>query len=151
MKLIRLRASSVRRLREIEPTPDAEPWVAEVEKYLLEGGAASHRFDPLSAVLLADDDGRVLGAAVHHPASAFPGAQYISAVMIDHRRRGHGLGREFFVAVLADARERSGKRYVIWTVHPQNKSMIALSKSLVADKKEFGIEPDSGYLIFIDP
>jgi GNAT superfamily N-acetyltransferase len=91
----------------------------------------SHRFDPLSAVLLADDDGRVLGAAVHHPACAFPGTQYISALMIDHRRRGQGLGREFFVAVLADARERSGKRYVIWTAHPQNKSMIARSRSLV--------------------
>jgi GNAT superfamily N-acetyltransferase len=151
MKLIRLRASSVRRLREIERTPNAEPWVAEVEAYVLDGGAASHRLDPLSAVLLADDDGHVLGAAVHHPASGFAGAQYISALMIDHRRRGQGLGREFFVAVLADARERSGKAYVIWTVHPQNESMIALSKSLVADKKEFGIEADSGYLIFIDP
>jgi GNAT superfamily N-acetyltransferase len=151
MKLIRLRASSVRRLREIEPTPDAEPWIAEVETYILDGGAASHRFDPLSAVLLADDDGQVLGAAVHHPASAFPGAQYISALMIDHRHRGRGLGRKFFAALLADARERSGKRYLIWTVHPQNVSMIALSRSLVADKKEFGIEADSGYLIFIDP
>jgi GNAT superfamily N-acetyltransferase len=70
---------------------------------------------------------------------------------LDHRHRGHGLGREFFAAVLADARERSGKRYLIWTVHPQNVSMTALSKSLVADKKEFGIEADSGYLIFIDP
>jgi GNAT superfamily N-acetyltransferase len=151
MKLIRLRASSVRRLREIERTPNAEPWVAEVEAYVLDGGAASHRLDPLCAVLLADDDGHVLGAAVHHPASSFAGAQYISALMIDHRRRGQGLGREFFVAVLADARERSGKAYVIWTVHPQNESMMALSKSLVADKKEFGIETDSGYLIFIDP
>ena len=151
MKLIPLRARSVRRLREIERTPNAEPWVAEVEAYVLDGGAASHRFDPLSAVLLADDDGNVLGAAVHHPASAFPGAQYISALMIDHRRRGHGLGREFLVAVLADARERSGKAYAIWTVRPQNESMIALSRSLVADKKEFGIEPNSGYLIFIDP
>jgi GNAT superfamily N-acetyltransferase len=151
MKLIRLRASSVRRLREIEPTPDAEPWIAEVETYILDGGAASRRFDQLSAVLLADDDGQVLGAAVHHPASAFQGAQNISAVMIDHRHRGHGLGREFFAAVLADARERSGKRYLIWTAHPQNESMIALSKSLVADKKEFGIEAASGYLIFIDP
>jgi hypothetical protein len=36
-------------------------------------------------------------------------------------------------------------------VHPQNESMIALSRSFVADKREFGIEPNSGYLIFIDP
>ncbi len=150
MKLVRLRASSVRRLRQIELTPNADPWVAEVEAYLLGGGAASHRAEPLSAVLLADDEGRVLGAAVHHPATGFPGAQYISAVMIDHRRRGNGLGRELFKAVLADARERSGKRYVIWTVHPQNAPMIALSRSVVADHSEFGIEPATGYLIFID-
>jgi GNAT superfamily N-acetyltransferase len=96
-------------------------------------------------VPLADDDGKVLGAAVHHPDSAFPGARHISALMIHHRRRGQGLGREFFVAVLADARERSGKRYVISTLHLQDESMIARSRSLVADKKEFGIESDSGY------
>jgi L-amino acid N-acyltransferase YncA len=151
MKLIRLRANSIRRLKEIERTPSPQTWVAEVESFILDGGAASHRHEPLSAVLLADDDGRVVGAAVHHPSGAFPGAQYISAVLVDHRTRGRGLGRELMAAVIADARDRSSREYVIWLVHPDNVAMVALSRSIVASGTELGHDRRNGYLIFVDP
>jgi GNAT superfamily N-acetyltransferase len=151
VRLIRLRPNTIRRLQEIERTPNADPWVAEVESFILDGGAASHRFEPLSAILLADDDGRLVGAAVHHPDAAYPGAQYISAVLVDHRMRGQGLGRAVFRAVIDDARSSSGRPYVLWVVHPQNLAMIALSREMVAGGVEVGRERNSGYLIFIDP
>lgn len=151
MRLVRLRANTIRRLREIERTPNAEPWTAEVESFVLDGRAASHRLEPLSAVLVADDSGRVVGAAVHHPSAMYPGAQYISAMLLDHRVRGRGLGRQFLDAVIADARSTSGRPYVLWTVHPENHPMIAISRRTVATGVEFGTERTTGYLIFVDP
>ncbi len=151
MRLIRLRANTIRRLQEIERTPYADRWVAEVESFILDGGAASHRFEPRSAILLADDDGRLVGAAVHHPDPTYPGAQYISAVLVDHRMRGRGLGRGVFRAVIDDARNSSGRPHVFWVVHPQNTPMIELSREMVAGGVEVGRERTSGYLIFIDP
>jgi hypothetical protein len=58
MRLVRLTARTIRRLNDIERTPNAEPWVEEVERFVLDGGAASHRFEPQSSVLLADENGR---------------------------------------------------------------------------------------------
>ncbi len=102
-------------------------------------------------MLVADDSGRVVGAAVHHPSAMYPGAQYISAMLLDHRVRGRGLGRQFLDAVIADARSTSGRPYVLWTVHPENHPMIAISRRTVATGVEFGTERTTGYLIFVDP
>jgi GNAT superfamily N-acetyltransferase len=151
VRLVRLRATTIRRLREIERTPNAESWVAEVESFILDGGAASHRLEPLSAIVLADDAGRTIGAAVHHPADGLPGAQYLSAVLLDHRFRGQGLGEKLLRAVVDDARQTSGRPYVTWVVHPANAAMIATSRRVVADGIELGVQPATGYLIFIDP
>ncbi len=151
MRLVRLRASSIRRLREIERTPNAEPWVAEVETFILDGGAAAHRLEPRSSILLADDAGQVIGAAVHHPAAGLVGAQYLSAVLLDHRFRGQGLGKRLLRSVVDDARSSSGRPYVTWVVHPSNTAMIAVSRRLVHDHMELGVERNSGYLIFADP
>jgi RimJ/RimL family protein N-acetyltransferase len=151
VRLIRLRAGTIRRLRELERTPSPDPWVAEVESFILDGGAASHRLEPLSAILLADDAGRAIGAAVHHPAGRLAGAQYISAVLLDHRYRGRGLGDELFRAVIADARSTSGRPYVTWVVHPDNAPMIALSRRVVSEHVEIGTQQATGYLIFVDP
>jgi RimJ/RimL family protein N-acetyltransferase len=151
MRLVRLRANTIRRLRDIERTPDAPSWIEEVESFILDGGAASHRFEPQSSVLLADDEGRVVGAAVHHPADGYPGAEYISAVLLDHRRRGQGLGGDLIRAVIADARAASGRPYVMWVVHPDNEAMITISRRVVAGGVEIGRHGETGYLIFIDP
>lgn len=150
VKLVRLRANTVGRLQELARTPNADPWVSEVESFILDGGAASHRFEPRSAILLATENEVLIGAAVHHPATSYPGAQYISVILVDHRMRGRGFGRKLIRAVIEDARS-SGRPYVHWVVHPENESMISLSREVVAGGVEIGTERESGYLIFIDP
>jgi GNAT superfamily N-acetyltransferase len=151
MRLTRLRPATLKRLWSIERTPDAESWVAEVEAFILDGGAWSHQFEPASSILVADESGTVIGAAVHHPAEEFPGARYISALLLDHRFRGRGLGRDLLRAVILDARERSSREYVMWAVHPSNAAMIAVSRAVVNGGVEIHRYEESGYLVFIDP
>jgi L-amino acid N-acyltransferase YncA len=151
MRLTRLRANSVHHLTELERTPKANSWTAEVESFILDGRAASHRFEPSSSILLADVDDRIIGAAVHHPSDTFHGAQYVSAVLVDHRQRGNGYGGELLQTVITDARESSRRPYVLWVVHPDNTAMITLSRSLVAIGSEITRDPSTGYLTFVDP
>jgi ribosomal protein S18 acetylase RimI-like enzyme len=151
VRLIRLRASNIYRLNELVRTPNANSWTSEVESFILDGGAASHRFEPSSSILLAEVDGQIVGAAVHHPSDMFHGAQYVSAVLVDHRRRGSGFGRQLLRAVLDDARESSGRPYVLWVVHPENTAMITLSRSLVSTGSEITRDASTGYLTFVYP
>ena len=62
--------------------------------------------------------------------AALPGSQYIAAVLIDHRFRHHGYGRELLVAVIGDALMRSGRQYVNWVVDPMNDVMLRLSREV---------------------
>lgn len=151
MKLSRVGARNLWQLRSIERTPDGPAWIVEVEGFLLGPGVGSHLHEPRSAILIADSDGTTVGAALHRPDEAFPGAQYLSAMVIDHRMRGRGFGRALLVAAITDARERSARGYVRWSVHPDNTAMIALSRSIVADCAELGRHEATGYLIFLDP
>lgn len=151
MRLSKVGPRNLWQLKSIERTPNAPRWTVEVEDFLLGPGIGSHLHEPMSAILVADSLGRVIGAALHQPDEAFPGAQYLSAVLVDHRTRGQGLGRELLAAAIADARERSGREYVRWSVHPRNAPMIALSRSVVTDGVELGVYDGTGYLIFVDP
>ncbi len=151
MRLIRLRASNIYRLKELERTPGANFWTPEVESFILDGGAASHRFEPSSSILLAEVEGQTVGAAVHHPSDTFHGAQYVSAVLVDHRRRGSGFGRQLLQAVIDDARGSSGRPYVLWVVHPDNTAMMTLSRSIVSTGSEIASDHSTGYLTFVDP
>jgi hypothetical protein len=71
MRVTRLRPASLKKLWAIERTPNAEPWVAEVESFILDGGARSHQFEPASSILVVDMEGVVVGAAVHHQLRSF--------------------------------------------------------------------------------
>jgi GNAT superfamily N-acetyltransferase len=70
-----------------------------------------------------------------------PFVQYLAALYIDPRFRGEGLGAELFAAVLADARERTGRPYVAWVVHPENTAMLKLSRAI---GPEFATDPETG-------
>jgi hypothetical protein len=50
--------------------------------------------------------------------------------------------------VVADARERSGRPYVGWAVHPENEAMLKLSRGVTI---QFGVDEETGYLQFVDP
>ena len=138
--------------REFSPRANAEksPSVAahEVERIIFEGTARSHLGDPGSVFLLLDANDRVVGAALHYNHEELPYVQYVAALFLDPRFRGQGLGAEALAAVVADARERSGRPYVAWVVHPENSVMLKLSRSL---GPEFAVDSETGYLQFVNP
>lgn len=146
VKVTRLDAACIHRLGSIERSTTDQPWVREVEDFVLLGGAASHLGEPRSAILLLELNSRqVIGAAVHHPHHAMPGVQYLSAILIDHRWRGKKLGPAALAATIDDARVRSGRPYVAWTVHPQNAVMLRVSRQVVASGEALAVDrnPDS--------
>jgi RimJ/RimL family protein N-acetyltransferase len=120
----------------------------EVERIIFEGTARSHLGDPGSAFLLLDANDRVVGAALHYNHEELPYVQYVAAFYLDPRFRGQGLGAEALAAVVADARERSGRKYVAWVVHPENSVMLKLSRAL---GPEFAVDAETGYLQFVNP
>jgi GNAT superfamily N-acetyltransferase len=136
------------RIGAIERDPAATKWATDVERILLGGLAASHLGEPGSALLAADEEGRIVGAALHYAHEELVGVQYIAALLIDHRFRRRGLGRELFALVLDDARTRSQRPYVAWAVHPDNAEMLALSAEVVAP---FGTDDETGYVQFVHP
>lgn len=136
------------RLSGLERERDLSPSTLEVERIIFDGAARGYFGDPGSAFLLIDGDGRVVGAALHYNHEQLRFVQYIAALFLDHRFRGEGLGREAFAAVVADARQRSGRPYVAWIVHPENVAMLKLSRGITT---QFGVDEDTGYLQFIDP
>jgi RimJ/RimL family protein N-acetyltransferase len=148
MKLRKLNNRNLWRLgdlqREISPSIPA----FEVERIIFEGTARSHLTDPGSAFLLIDDNDRVVGAALHYNHEELPFVQYLAALYIDPRFRGEGLGAEMFAAVLTDARERSGRPFVAWVVHPENRAMLKLSRAI---GPEFATDPETGYRQFVNP
>ncbi len=151
MPVIRLQKLSDRTLRQLgELLREQDPSLPtlEVERIIFEGTAQTHLGDPGSAFLLIDGDGRIVGAALHYNHEQLPFVQYIAAFFLDRRFRGEGLGREAFAAVVADARERSGRPYVAWIVHPENVAMLKLSREITT---QLGIDEDTGYLQFVYP
>lgn len=148
IRLIRVVGAGTARLAYLERNPDpATPlWEREVEDALLGPVGLSHYDDPVSAVLVADEAGSVIGAALHYPHEALVGAQYVAAVMIDHRHRGRGLGAELLTAVVADALAHDPDRaHAAWVVHPDNAAMLHVSNA-VGDR--VGTTP-AGYVMFV--
>jgi RimJ/RimL family protein N-acetyltransferase len=148
IKLRKLNNRNLWRLGELERETSPSVPAAEVERIIFEGTARSHLRDPGSAFLLVDDKDRVVGAALHYNHEELPFVQYLAALYIDPRFRGEGLGAQVFAAVLADARERSGRPYVAWVVHPENVAMLKLSRAL---GREFAIDHETGYRQFVNP
>jgi GNAT superfamily N-acetyltransferase len=148
LSLHKLSSGSLWRIAAIQRDPAATGWAIDVERILLDGLAVSHLGEPGSALLAADDEGRIVGAALHYEHEELVGVQYVAAVLIDHRFRRRGLGRELFDLVLDDARTRSGRPYVAWAVHPGNVAMLALSVEIVAT---FSTDDETGYVHFVHP
>jgi GNAT superfamily N-acetyltransferase len=149
LTLRKLSRGAVRQLVDaIERNPKAEAWEVEVENILLDGIGASHLYESGSALLLADDNGRIVGAALHYGDDRLPGAQYIASVLVDHRYRRLGYGRTLLQAVVTDAIGRSGRSYAVWIVHPENAVMLRISRDL---GEELGLDSVTGYVQFVYP
>jgi GNAT superfamily N-acetyltransferase len=149
LTLRKLSRGAIRQLVEaIERNPEAKPWEVEVENILLDGIGASHLYETGSALLLADDQGQIVGAALHYTDDRLPGAQYIATVLVDHRYRRLGYGRALLQAVVSDAIDRSGRTYAVWIVHPENAVMLRLSRDL---GEELGVDSVTGYVQFVYP
>jgi ribosomal protein S18 acetylase RimI-like enzyme len=149
LTLRKLSRGAIRQLVEaIERNPEAEPWEIEVENILLDGIGASHLYETGSALLLADDHGQMVGAALHYSDDRPHGAQYIATVLVDHRYRRLGYGRALLQAVVTDAIERSGRSYAVWIVHPENSVMLRISGDL---GEELGVDSVTGYAQFVYP
>ncbi len=148
IKLYKLSTRSLWRLGVLQPESAPSPAAPEVEQIIFGGTARSHLGDAGSAFVLIDSNDRVVGAGLHYNHEELPYVQYIAALFIDHRFRGGGLGREAFVALVADARERSGRPYAGWAVHPQNLAMLKLSRELTV---AFGVDEETSYVQFVYP
>jgi ribosomal protein S18 acetylase RimI-like enzyme len=149
LTLRKLSRGAIRQLVEaIERNPQAEPWEIEVENILLDGVGASHLYETGSALLLADDEGQIVGAALHYSDDGLPGAQYVATVLVDHRYRRLGYGRSLLQAFVTDAIDRSGRSYAVWIVHPENTVMLRISREL---GEELGVDSVSGSVQFVYP
>jgi ribosomal protein S18 acetylase RimI-like enzyme len=131
-----------------DPFLEPQPWADEVEQIVFGGAAATHLGDSGSAFLVADDDGRMVGAALHYEHEQLPYVQYIAAIFVDPRYRQRRLERAMLRLVVVDARQRSGRPYVAWVVHPGNAAMLSISRELV---REFGTDTSTGYVQFVHP
>jgi RimJ/RimL family protein N-acetyltransferase len=148
IKLRKINNRNLWRIGELHRESSPSDPALEVERILFEGTARSHLGDPGSAFLFIDDGDRVVGAALHYNHEELPFVQYVAALYLDPRYRSEGLGGEAFAAVLTDARERSGRLYVAWVVHPENDVMLRLSRQL---GPEFATDPETGYKQFVSP
>jgi GNAT superfamily N-acetyltransferase len=149
LELIELGPTNFDLLDAIERTPEpTEKWVREVEDFIFGPAVRTHLDDPASSIVAVKIDGEVRGAVVHHPLVGYPGTEYISAVLLDHRIRGQGHGRPLIEAVLQHAIDASGRSYAVWAVHPGNLVMLELSAAV---GEEFAVDEQSGYRFFVAP
>lgn len=147
LELVQLGPATFHRLRELDRTPgQPDRWVAEVEDFILGPGVGSHFDEPASHILLAVHGEQVIGAVIHHP-DDLPGAEYISAVLVDHRKRGQGYGKQLLAAAIEHAITASNRQHALWVVHPDNAPMIKLSEAA----GELVGAHSSGYLVFVHP
>lgn len=147
LELVQLGPTTFHRLRELARTPgQPDPWVVEVEDFILGAGVGSHFDEPASHILLAVDGDQVVGAVIHHP-DDLPGAEYISAVLVDHRQRRQGYGRKLLAAAIEHAISSGNRPHAVWVVHPDNAPMIKLSEAA----GELVGTHSSGYRVFVYP
>jgi len=148
LELVELGPATLHRLHELERTPgEPDPWVSEVEDFILGPAVGTHIDEPASHILLAVDGDQAVGALVHHPDENYPGAEYISAIVVDHRKRGQGYGEQLLAAAIEHAIAASKRPHALWAVHPNNAPMIKLSESV---GELVGVH-SSGYRVFVHP
>lgn len=149
LELVELGPTNFDLLDAIERTPEpTDEWVREVEDFILGPAVRTHLDEPASFIVAVKIDGDVRGAVVHHPLVGYPGSEYISAVLLDHRSRGQGHGRPLVEAVVQHATGASGRSYAVWAVHPDNAVMLELSAAV---GEEFAVDGQTGYRFFVAP
>ena len=109
LELVELGPTNFDLLDAIERTPEpTDEWVREVEDFILGPAVHTHLDEPASFIVAVKIDGDVRGAIVHHPLVEYPGSEYISAVLLDHRSRGQGRGRSLVEASCSMQPARAG-------------------------------------------
>ncbi len=148
MRIIRLPFSEIGRLKEIEATPNPDPWVREAEQFVFGGElvefARSYR-DDLS-IRIVEDDTRVVALGVTYPDPRFHAVR-IGSIVVDHRSRRRGLGWAI-LRNLVETATTSGDT-ICWLVHPDNYAMLACSRRIKPRPDEASI--DDGYVMFVAP
>lgn len=142
----RLTARSFGTLDLFEPTPQPDPWVAEVEEFLL-GPAAKSSVKHGGVMWLISEDGAPVGLATSRAHERF-GAELLQGFMVDHLHRGRGLARPALEAVLASVHATTDSEFTMWLVHEDNHVMVRLSSSI---DPAGGAPSDNGYFLFAHP
>lgn len=124
-------------------TPCADPWVADVERFLL-GAAARDAIRRSRQIWVIEHNGTPVGLAANRDHELF-NAELLQALMIDHRYRGMGLAPPVLEGVLKAVHQASDAEFVMWLVHPDNTVMLHLS--LVIDPAG-GDRQSDGYRLF---
>lgn len=149
LELVTLSAANFHRLYELEPTPGVpDPWVSEVEDFIFGPAIGTHLDEPASHIVLAVDEHQPVGVFVHHPHDSYPGAEYISAVLVDHRLRGRGYGAMVLSAAVDHAITVGARAHAVWAVHSDNALMLKLSSAL---GEQLAVDADSAYRFFVHP
>jgi GNAT superfamily N-acetyltransferase len=125
VRIVRVGGRNVWRLAHIERTPQASPWVAEAEGFLLDGRAAFHLRRP-GTTMLAVMDETFIAVAILYLDPIFQDCNRLGSLAVDHRRRGRGVGRLLFAAMLTEALLSASD--AIWLVHPENSAMLHISR-----------------------
>jgi GNAT superfamily N-acetyltransferase len=144
MKIVRVTPQNLWQLENIERTPSPDAWVAEAEDFLLEGRAVGLLRLPGTTMLASIESDQFTGVAISYDDLRYQETARLGSIAIDHRHRSQGIGGSLFRALL-DAALRS-HLYCIWLVHPENESMLTLSRSAPSLQAE--ATSTTGYIQF---
>ena len=126
MNIVRVSGANVWRLRQLERTPQASPWAATAEHFLLDGRAMGYLRDP-ATIMLAVDIGVIAGVGIVYADPDYEQTMRLGAVMVDHRQRGQNLCRPLVEALIAAAFENA--MYLTWLTHRDNEVMLHVSRT----------------------
>lgn len=139
------RATDAARIGLIEPTPDAVPWVAEVEAWALRDSWFWFRDPDNDARLLVGEHaetGELIAVGGHMRAA--PSVRYIPGILVEHAFRARqGYGEAMLRSVITDARSSMPSVAVTWLVHVENEAMLQLSEKVGAVRMSGGTVIDS--------
>jgi hypothetical protein len=139
----RLTASNLYLVSTFTATPNAEPWVSEVEEIAYGPGAAAAVLSGEVIGWLIYDDNTLIGMALQKPAGRY--AELLHTVCINHPERGKHRGQQVLEAVVAHARAHSEFDYVIWLVHPQHDTMNTISHRVAPDAPQTDLRGNQLY------
>lgn len=127
------RATDVYRLQQLQRTPGAPCWVAEVETWAIRDAwywlrDTSNRE---AALLLAEDDEGDVIAVIGYSRAA-PSAWYLPGLFVPFEHRGRNIGGAAFRTCIDLLRQAHGGETALWVVHHSNGAMLKLSAEVRA-------------------